>query len=96
MIVHHILNYIICKCINLVWSLYQVLKNIALGLAALRGEKGEAYDRIVLNAGMVDHLLGCNGAEDVMAALDRATEAIDSGKALKRLMNYIQLSHKVI
>nr|XP_009393611.1 PREDICTED: uncharacterized protein LOC103979259 [Musa acuminata subsp. malaccensis] len=73
-----------------------VLKNIALGLAALRGEKGEAYDRIVLNAGMVDHLLGCNGAEDVMAALDRAREAIDSGKALKRLMNYIQLSHKVI
>ncbi|RWW64766.1 hypothetical protein BHE74_00027991 [Ensete ventricosum] len=81
---------------SLFWSLYQVLKNIALGLAALRGEKGAAYDRIVLNAGMVDHLLGCNGAEDVMVALDRAREAIDSGKALKRLMNYIQLSHKVI
>ncbi|WOL01233.1 hypothetical protein Cni_G09947 [Canna indica] len=73
-----------------------VLKNMELGLAALRGEKGPAYDRIVLNAGMVDHLLGCSGAEDVMAALDRAREAIDSGKALKRLMNYIQMSHKVV
>lgn len=73
----------------------QVLKNIELGIAALRGEKGAAYDRIVLNAGMVDHLLGCQGAEDVVSALDRAREAIDSGKALSRLMNYIKTTHKV-
>ncbi|CAK9316565.1 unnamed protein product [Citrullus colocynthis] len=71
-----------------------VSKNIELGLAALNGEKGAAYDRIVLNAGMVDHLLGCNGAEDVSAALDRAREAIDSGNALKRLLNYIKISNK--
>ncbi|XP_058091929.1 uncharacterized protein LOC131237896 [Magnolia sinica] len=73
-----------------------VLRNIELGLSALRGERGPAYDRIVLNAGMVDHLLGCSGAEDVISALDRAREAIDSGKALNRLMNYIKNSHKVI
>ncbi|KAJ1422828.1 Nucleoside phosphorylase/phosphoribosyltransferase catalytic domain superfamily [Sesbania bispinosa] len=72
-----------------------VSKNIELGLAALRGEKGPAYDRIVLNAGMVDHLLGVDGAEDVSGALDRAREAIDSGNALKRLLNYIKVSHKV-
>ncbi|KAH7515678.1 hypothetical protein FEM48_Zijuj10G0052100 [Ziziphus jujuba var. spinosa] len=71
-----------------------VVKNIELGLAALHGEKGPAYDRIVLNAGMVDHLLGCDGAEDVSVALDRAREAIDSGKALKRLLNYIMNSQK--
>ncbi|KAL5718196.1 hypothetical protein ACHQM5_011128 [Ranunculus cassubicifolius] len=70
-----------------------VLKNIELGLAALGGEKGAAYDRIVLNAGMVDHLLGCDGAEDATSALDRAREAIDSGKALDKLMNYIKISH---
>ncbi|CAO2829322.1 unnamed protein product [Amaranthus hypochondriacus] len=70
-------------------------KNIELGIAALRGEKGPAYDRIVLNAGIVDHLLGCKGAEDVTSALDRAREAIDSGEALKRLLNYIKISHKV-
>lgn len=73
----------------------QVGKNIELGIAALRGEKGPAYDRIVLNAGIVDHLLGCKGAEDVTSALDRAREAIDSGEALKRLLNYIKISHKV-
>ena len=70
-------------------------KNIELGLTALRGEKGPAYDRIVLNAGIVDHLLGCDGAEDIFSALDRAREAIDSGKALNRLLNYIRVSHKV-
>lgn len=74
---------------------FQVSKNIELGLAALNGDKGPAYDRIVLNAGMVDHLLGCNGAEDVSVALDRAREAIDSGKALKRLLNYIKISNKL-
>lgn len=73
----------------------KVSKNIELGLAALCGEKGPAYDRIVLNAGMVDHLLGVDGAEDISVALDRAREAIDSGNALKRLLNYIKISHKV-
>lgn len=72
-----------------------VSRNIELGLAALRGERGPAYDRIVLNAGMVDHLLGCDGAEDISSALDRAREVIDSGKALNRLLNYIKISHKV-
>ncbi|KAL5552827.1 hypothetical protein UlMin_040228 [Ulmus minor] len=72
-----------------------VTKNIELGLAALYGQKGPAYDRIVLNAGMVDHLLGCDGAEDISVALDRAREAIDSGKALKRLLNYIKASNKI-
>lgn len=79
----------------LIFGSFQVLKNIELGLAALRGEKGPGYDRIVLNAGIVDHLLGCRGAEDPISALERAREAIDSGKALKRLMKYIQLSHEV-
>lgn len=66
-----------------------------MGLAALRGEKGPAYDRIVLNAGMVDHLLRCDGAHDISSALDRAREAIDSGKALNRLLDYIKKSNRV-
>lgn len=72
-----------------------VSKNIELGLEALSGKKGPAYDRIVLNAGIVDHLLGCDGAEDVSSALNRAREAIDSGEALKRLLNYIKISNKL-
>lgn len=76
-------------------SYVQVSRNIELGLEALRGQKGPAYDRVVLNAGMVDHLLGCDGAQDVSLAMDRAREAIDSGKALTKLLNYIKISHKV-
>jgi anthranilate phosphoribosyltransferase len=76
-------------------TLNQVLKNLELGLSALGGDKGPAYDRIVLNAAMADHLLGCSGAQDINSALDRAREAIDSGNALRRLMNYIKISHKV-
>ncbi|KAF7124303.1 hypothetical protein RHSIM_Rhsim12G0041200 [Rhododendron simsii] len=66
-----------------------------LGLEALHGQKGPAYDQIILNAGMVDHMLGCDGAQDVSLAMDRAREAIDSGKALTKLLNYINISHKV-
>ncbi|KAL6566522.1 hypothetical protein OROGR_002137 [Orobanche gracilis] len=72
-----------------------VARNIDLGLEALRGQKGPAYDRIVLNAGMVDHLLGCDGAQDICSALERAREAIDSGGALNRLLSYIKKSNRV-
>ncbi|KAF2301665.1 hypothetical protein GH714_028556 [Hevea brasiliensis] len=76
-----------------------VSKNIQLGLAALRGEKGPAYDRIVLNAGMVDHLLRCDGAEDISSALDRAREAIDSGRLLyimaPKALDYESLNENV-
>jgi len=89
-----------CEIFNWHYDLFsflelQVSKNIEFGLSALLGEKGPAYDRIVLNAGVVDHLLGVDGAEDISAALDRAREAIDSGNALKRLLNYIKVSHKM-
>lgn len=66
-----------------------------MGLADLRGENGSAYDRIVLYTGMVDHLLRCDGAEDISITMDRAREAIDSGRALDRLLNYIKISIKV-
>ena len=90
------MNLFIFLCI-IIYSylcIYQVVRNIELGLAALGGEKGPAYDRIVLNAGMADHLLGSPGARDPAAAFARAREAIDSGKALRRLITYIKSSHK--
>eukprot|EP00897_Mesotaenium_endlicherianum_P007541 jgi/Mesen1/6815/ME000035S06197 len=69
-----------------------VTTSLELGLAALRGEKGPAYDRIIFNAAMHDHLLGCEGAADPQAAIARAREAVDSGRALKHLEAYIQRS----
>ncbi|KAG0631641.1 hypothetical protein M758_1G269100 [Ceratodon purpureus] len=69
-----------------------VVKNAEMGMAALRGEKGPAYDRIVLNAAVADHLLGCEGAESPLIAVERAKEAIDSGRALNAMLNYIDRS----
>lgn len=73
-----------------------VAKNVELGLSALEGEKGPAYDRIILNAAIADNLLGCHGASDMIAAIERAKEAVDSGRALACLMKYIQASHSMV
>ena len=70
-------------------------KNVDIGVSALEGVKGAAYDRVVLNAAITDHLLGCDGASDLQIAIERAKEAIDSGRALAHLNNYIKASHKV-
>lgn len=58
-----------------------------LGLAALSGEKGPVYDRIVLNAALTDYLLGF--PSDPHKAIRQAREAIDNGRALKHLQAYL-------
>ncbi|MDE2721970.1 MAG: hypothetical protein OXI59_01200 [Gemmatimonadota bacterium] len=60
-----------------------------LGLAALSGEKGPVYDRIVLNAALTDYLLGFTA--DPHDAIQQTREAMDNGRALKHLRAY--LSH---
>ena len=62
------------------------------GVAALSGEKGHIYDRILLNSAMVDYLLGiCPVPEDALA---RAKSVMDNGSALKHLQAYIAVSKK--
>ena len=62
------------------------------GVAALSGEKGHIYDRILLNTAMVDYLLGiCPEPEDAIA---RAQSVMDDGRALKRLQAYIAVSNQ--
>lgn len=62
------------------------------GVAALSGEKGHIYDRILLNTAMVDYLLGiCPEPEDAIA---RAQSVMDDGRALKRLQAYVAASNQ--
>ena len=62
------------------------------GVAALSGEKGHIYDRILLNTAMVDYLLGiCPEPKDAIA---RARSVMDNGRALKHLQAYISESHR--
>ena len=64
-----------------------------LGVAALSGEKGHIYDRILLNTAMVDYLLGiCPEPEEAIA---RARAVMDSGRALEHLRTYVSESHRV-
>ena len=63
------------------------------GVAALSGEKGPIYDRILLNTAMVDYLLGiCPEPEDALA---RTQSVMDDGRALKHLLAYVAASHRL-
>ncbi len=62
-----------------------------LGVAALSGEKGHIYDRILLNTAMTDYLLGLCATPK--AALARTRAVMDSGQALQHLQAYITGSH---
>ncbi|GJP55340.1 hypothetical protein CLOM_g14311 [Closterium sp. NIES-68] len=71
-------------------------KNLDLGLEALRGTKGPAYDRVVFNAAVQDHLLGYGArAIGLAAAVERAREAVDSGRAMRHLMGYVERSKQM-
>lgn len=62
------------------------------GVAALSGEKGPIYDRILLNTAMVDYLLGiCQVPEDALA---RTQAVMDNGSALQHLQAYVAESHR--
>ena len=58
-----------------------------MGLAALKGEQGPVYDRILLNAGLIDYYLGLSASAE--EGLAEAREAMDSGRALAHLERYI-------
>ena len=64
----------------------------AAGVAALSGEKGHIYDRILLNTAMVDYLLGiCLNPHD---AIKRAQSVMGDGSALKHLKAYVAASQE--
>ncbi len=63
------------------------------GMAALSGQKGHIYDRIVLSTAVTDHLLGL--CPDPHEAVQRTKEAIDSGRALAHLKACIAKSQLV-
>ena len=61
------------------------------GMRALSGGEGQIYDRLVLNTAVTDYLLGIYS--DPHEAIERAKEAIDSGRALTHLKRYIAKSN---
>ncbi|MBB27463.1 MAG: hypothetical protein CME25_00985 [Gemmatimonadetes bacterium] len=60
------------------------------GMEALSGRKGAAFDQLVFNVGIKDHLLGF--CTDPYQSIAQAAKAIESGKALAHLEAYLEKS----
>ncbi len=63
------------------------------GVAALSGEKGHIYDRILLNTAMTDYLLGI--CPDPHHALKRTKAVMEDGSALQHLQTYVSASQTI-
>ena len=63
---------------------------VEAGIAALSGEKGHIYDRILLNTAIVDYLLGI--CPDPHSAIQRTKSVMDDGSALRHLKAYVAAS----
>lgn len=63
-----------------------------MGMEALSGKRGAAYDRIALSAGVVDYYLGfCQSAAEGVA---QARVALDDGSARRALDGYIEATQR--
>ena len=67
-------------------------ENAAIARRILSGEKGAGRDAVLLNAGAALHITKGISIEE---GIKLAAETIDSGKALKTLEKYIEVSNKV-
>ncbi|MDP4178892.1 MAG: anthranilate phosphoribosyltransferase [Bacillota bacterium] len=65
-------------------------ENAEITLAILKGEKGAKRDAVLLNSAL--GILAADRAEDIKEAIEIAKESIDSGKALEKLQQYINIS----
>ena len=63
------------------------------GRAALSGEAGHVQDRIVMNAGLLNWLLGY--VDDPAKSIQSAREAVANGSALAHLERYIQATSAI-
>jgi len=69
-------------------------ENAAIARAILAGERGPRRDVVLLNAGMA--LVAAGAAADAHEGLERAAEAIDSGRAQAVLDGLIAYSQRVV
>ena len=66
-------------------------ENAAITREILKGQKGPKTDAVILNAGAAIHIAKQCSIEE---GIKMAKEAIESGKALKQLDNFVELSNK--
>ena len=69
-------------------------RNARIALDVLGGKKGAPRDMVLLNAGAAIYLSG--KAESISDGVDMAAEAIDSGRAMKKLQVLRRMSHEAL
>lgn len=67
-------------------------ENAKITLAILQGEKGPKRDTVLMNAGAAFYIAGMVGS--ITDGIKLAEEVIDSGKAMKKLNQFIEASRK--
>ncbi len=68
-------------------------ESFRVGFGVLEGEEGAPRDMVLLNATF--GILASGKTEDIREAFDMARESIDSGRAKKKLEDFIELSNKL-
>jgi anthranilate phosphoribosyltransferase len=66
---------------------------VRMGLSVLEGEEGPPRDMVLMNSALAIAVSG--KAEDLRVALEMARESIDSGRAKRKLEEFVDLSRKV-
>ena len=68
-------------------------ESVKVALSVLKGEEGTPRDIVLLNASF--GILASEMANDLKEAFEMAKESMDSGKALKVLERYVEITNKV-
>lgn len=68
------------------------VENAAIAMSVLKGSKGPRRDVVLLNAAAA--LMAGSRAKDFKEGIRQASESIDSGKALNKLLNLIEFTGK--
>ena len=68
-------------------------ESVRMGLSVLEGEEGPHRDMVLLNATFA--ILASGKADDKKTALEMARDSIDSGRAKKKLEEFIDLSRRL-
>lgn len=68
-------------------------ESVKVALSVLKGEEGPPRDIVLLNASF--GILASEMANDLKEAFEMAKESVDSGKALKVLERYVEITNKV-
>lgn len=68
-------------------------ESVRMGLSVLEGEEGPPRDMVLMNSALA--IVASGKTDDLKTALDMAKESIDSGRAKRKLEEFVEVSNKI-